>query len=109
MSPLHIGRLGLRSSEFCREEIALVERKCYLSSLVKPSIFENELPIILNQLCCLLSFVIFSIRHLPTGEVVLNSCVKWHSLKTDKCENSREQERGKSGPYLNPHRKRQKR
>lgn len=84
----------------CRAKIALVERKCYLSSLDKPTSFEKELPIILNQLCCFLSVVIFSIRHLLTGEVVLNSCVRRFSLKSDKYENSRdEQERGKSGTY----------
>ena len=95
VSLLHICRLGSRSCEFCREEIAQVERKCYLSSLVKPSSFEKELPIILNQLCCFVSVVIFSIRHLLTGEVVLNSCVRCHSVKSDKYENSREQKRGK--------------
>ena len=94
----YIGRLGSRSCEFYREEIALVKRKCYLSSVVKPCSFEKELPIILNQLFCFLSVVIFSIRHLLRGEVVLNSCVRRHSSKSDKYENSRdEQERGKSG------------
>jgi len=97
----YIGRLGSMSCEFSREEIAVVERKCYLSSLVKPSSFEKELWIILNQLCCFLSIVIFSIRHLLTGEVVLNSFVRHRSLKSDKYENSRGQERGKSGTYGN--------
>jgi hypothetical protein len=108
----HIGRLGSRSCEFYREEIALVEKKCYLSSLVKPSIFQEEHAVTLNLLCCFLSVVIFSIRHLLTGELVINSCVRSHSLKSDKYGNSGEQERdnsrscwnhhtkGKSGEYL---------
>lgn len=100
MSLPYIGRLGSRSCEFCREEIALVERKCYLSSLVKPSNFEKELPIIFDQLCCFLSVVIFSIRYLLIGEVVLNSCLRRRSLKSDKYENSLDgRERGKSGTY----------
>jgi hypothetical protein len=72
---------------------------------VKPSIFQKENAITLNQLRCFLSVVIFSVRHLLTGELVLTSCVRSLSLKADKYENSGEQERDNSRSYWNRHTK----